>query len=95
MKKITLDNDFLRHAVDMSICEIRPLMRAYGDLSHENDYSDIKDRIIAEVIARLAADIAEQLSRAYFVDPDVDDFPEEKAIQCELDYSFDPKTLLG
>lgn len=95
MKKITLDNEFLRNAVDMIIGELRPLMRAYGSLSHENDYNGVKDRILSEIITRLAADIVTHLSIVYFVNPDDDEDSNEKPIQCELDYSFDAGTLLN
>ena len=95
MNKITLDNEFLRNAVDMTICELRPLMRAYGSLSHENDYNGVKKRIIAEIITRIATDIAEHLAIEYFVTPYVDEDSDEKPIQYELDHSFDAGTLLN
>ena len=93
MKKIILDNAFLCASQDVEIPSLKNMLNAYRALGCYGVGYELDNRILAEIIIKIASGIVLELNMTYFHNDDLDDDYNKQAIPCELGYDFNADSL--
>jgi hypothetical protein len=98
MKKIILDNEALREALDVEFEDYESLMNAWSSLRDNGNNPDnyaIMRHILAQIIIHAIDDATRYLNLFVFYNPDLDDEQNKDRLKIEIDCSkLDSSTLL-
>lgn len=98
MKKIIIDNETLREALDVEFEDYEALMNAWSslrDLGNNPGNHAIMRHILSQIIIHAIDDATRHINLFVFYNPDLDDEQNEGRLKIEIDCSeLDSSTLL-